>query len=416
MSTILPDTHDISLSDEKNLEEDRGGTRSNASRLGESNPTAAMATTYTRRNANGTVGSVYSGNKIRHLKKEDGIPLWRKDIQLEFLRCVFEDDKKVFTMPSDKSKDHSFADIYIDTMARSSKSSKVLKEKLLADRAGAMSMAMICLLVNVGRMNTTLNCKSADLGAVMFSLSNPYVVFPEMRAQLRTFHAIPSLQANQDPNAYKQLQDAPRLKSILKGASEDLNQPNTLEKLKDVPVPRSNPVHLIFLLSQFAPKVSEVHFQAPRDFFDLVMRGTLSSKSRARAFLWLVWWYLESDFSDQDALNNPFGKGQEGEGTDGPPIRVPSFEHLTETQADLENVDTEEEKQYGELKRLERKRILEDDETVGPPSKKQKKGRAHMMTSRSTLAKLSNNRERRRNCRNFRYGSSPVTISFKYHT
>ena len=50
-----------------------------------------MTTTHTRRNANGTVGSVFSGNKIRHLKKEDGIPLWRKDIQLEFLRCVFED-------------------------------------------------------------------------------------------------------------------------------------------------------------------------------------------------------------------------------------------------------------------------------------------------------------------------------------
>jgi hypothetical protein len=42
-----------------------------------------------------------------------------------------------------------------------------------------------------------------------------------MRAQLRTYHSIPSLQAHQDPNAYKQLQDAPRLKSILKGATED---------------------------------------------------------------------------------------------------------------------------------------------------------------------------------------------------
>ena len=30
-----------------------------------------------RRNANGTTGSVFSGNKFRHLKKEDGQPLWR---------------------------------------------------------------------------------------------------------------------------------------------------------------------------------------------------------------------------------------------------------------------------------------------------------------------------------------------------
>ena len=62
-------------------------------------------------------------------------------------------------MAYDGTKGHTFADTYIDAMARSSKTSKVLKEKLLADRVGAMSMAMICLLVNVGRMNTTLNCK-----------------------------------------------------------------------------------------------------------------------------------------------------------------------------------------------------------------------------------------------------------------
>lgn len=118
-----------------------------------------MTVAHTRRNANGTIGSVYSGNKIRHLKKDDGVPLWRKDIQLKFLRCVFEDKTAVFTSAFDGTKGHTFADIYIDAMARSSKTSKVLREKLLADKEGAMTMAMICLLVNVGRMNTTLNCE-----------------------------------------------------------------------------------------------------------------------------------------------------------------------------------------------------------------------------------------------------------------
>ncbi|KAG8525518.1 uncharacterized protein KY384_009162 [Bacidia gigantensis] len=341
-------------------------------KLVESIPAPNMAGTHTRRNANGTVGSVYSGNKIRHLKKEDGIPLWRKDIQLEFLRRVFEDDTKCFTKTSDMTPGHSFADIYIEAMANSSKTSKVLKEKLLSDRRGAMSMAMICLLVNVGRMNTTLNCKLVPPNMDVASSKN--LVFPEMRAQLRTFHAIPSLQANQDPNAYKQLQDAPRLKSILKGASEDKDQPSTIEKLENTPSPRTNPVHLIFLLSQYAPKVSEAHFIPPRDFFDLVMRPTLSSKSRACAFLWLMWWYLESDFSADAALHNPFGEGQRGEDSDGLPIKVPAFEHLTEAQADAENVDTEEEMQYGERKRVERRKILEEDETVGPPLKRQRKG------------------------------------------
>lgn len=120
--------------------------------------TTVSATVGTRRQANGTIGSVYSGNKIRHLKKEDGIPLWRKDIQYQFLKLVFEDRTPVFTRLSDGRKGMDFADIYIDAMAKSSKTSKILKDKLQNDKQAAISMAMVCLLVNFGRMNTTLNC------------------------------------------------------------------------------------------------------------------------------------------------------------------------------------------------------------------------------------------------------------------
>lgn len=193
-----------------------------------------------------------------------------------------------------------------------------------------------------------------------------------MRAQLRTYHSIPCLQVHQDANSqYKGLQDAPRLKSILKGSCEDSEQPNSIEKIQTSPIPRTNPVNLIFVLSQYAPKISESHFFQPRDFFDLVIRSTLSSRSRAKAFLWLIWWYLESDFSRDAATNNPFGPGlSDDDDPDSMPIKVPAFEHLTEEQANAENPDTEEEKVYGEKMRLVRKRILEEDETVGPPLKK----------------------------------------------
>lgn len=99
--------------------------------------------------------------KVKHLKKEDGEPLWRKDIQFDFLKAVFDDERKEFTNsyePETIGK-QCFADLYIDTMSRSSKTSKVLRDKLLSDREAAKGMAMVCLLVNIGRMNTTLNCE-----------------------------------------------------------------------------------------------------------------------------------------------------------------------------------------------------------------------------------------------------------------
>lgn len=175
-----------------------------------------------------------------------------------------------------------------------------------------------------------------------------------MKAQLRTYHAIPSLQTYTDQNAYKQLQDAPRLKSILKGACEDRKEPVTIEQLVSTPVPRTNPINLIFLLSTYAPKVTELHFPLEIDFHDLVMRGQLSSESRATAFLWLMWWYLESKFTAEDALRNPYGEGIAIKGTD--ILRgVPEFKHLTEDEADAENIDKEEEIVYGERMQLERK-------------------------------------------------------------
>jgi Ino eighty subunit 1 len=105
--------------------------------------------------------------KIRHLKKEDGEPLWREDIQYDFLKAVFDNEQSVFTNSYEPKRlqRQCFADLYIDTMSRSSKTSKVLRDKLLSDREAAKGMAMVCLLVNMGRMNTTLNCR---LGTITF--------------------------------------------------------------------------------------------------------------------------------------------------------------------------------------------------------------------------------------------------------
>ncbi|KAJ0299382.1 hypothetical protein COL5a_000535 [Colletotrichum fioriniae] len=282
--------------------------------------------------------------KIRHLKKEDGEPLWRKDIQYDFLKAIFDDETTVFTNSYEPEKPRqNFADLYIDTMSRSSKTSKVLRDKLLTDRAAAKGMAMVCLLVNIGRMNTTLN------------------FFPEMRAQLRTYHAIPSLQAHQDAHAYKQLQDAPRLKSILKGGAEDREEPSSLNKIKAREVPRTNPVNLLFVICQSASKIAELHFPPGREFHDLVMKTNFTSKSRARAFLWIMWFYLESDFTEEGCDENPFGPGVDY-GVDVANQGVPELEEMTPEEEALENVDEEVEIKFGEEKQKMRAKILEADQ------------------------------------------------------
>ncbi|KAL3957668.1 hypothetical protein ACCO45_008246 [Purpureocillium lilacinum] len=301
--------------------------------------------------------------KIRHLKKEDGEPLWREDIQYDFLKAVFDNEQKVFTNSYDPDGlgKQNFADLYIDTMSRSSKTSKVLRDKLLSDREAAKGMAMVCLLVNVGRMNTTLN------------------FFPEMRAQLRTYHAIPSLQAHQDPHAYKQLQDAPRLKSILKGGAEDREEPNSLDKIKRIDdPPRTNPVNLIFVMCSGAQKVAELHFPDDHEFHDLIMKTKYSSASRARAFLWLMWFYLESDFTEEGCEENPFGPGVDY-GLDVANQGVPELELMSDEEKAKENVDTQEEIEFGREKQKTRAKILEADQAyLNERETKRGKMRAHL--------------------------------------
>jgi len=291
--------------------------------------------------------------KIQHLKKADGQPLWRKDIQFDFLHSVFSNEQKVFQSrplvskgcmnPPSTPELKTFCQVYVDAMAASPKCSKILREKLLYDSKFACNVGMVCLLVNLGRMNTTLN------------------FFPEMKAQLRTYHSIPSLQ-QADQSSQKQLQDAPRLKSILKGACEE--EPSTLEAMLSIPVtefPRTNPINLSFVLSTFAPKVSEMHF-ANGDFWDLLMTPGYSSKSRANDFLWLMWWWMHSPSASMDlkisTTPNPFG-GYEN--------TAPRLEPISHEVEALENIDTAEEIKYGEMMVEERRRLLQDT-----PRQKQK--------------------------------------------
>ncbi|KAI5281482.1 hypothetical protein KEM54_003273, partial [Ascosphaera aggregata] len=268
------------------------------------------------------VGSTYTGGKMQHIKKDDGLPLWRADIQYDFLNAIFSNELLVFTPASRRpslaannpwphhspsatkpAEKQRFADLYIDAILQSEKTSKTLRHQITTERSSAINIAM----------------------------------------------------------------DAPRLKSILKrAADQDPNQIFTLDDLRNYSPPRMNPISLIFLLSQYAPKISELHFTPPTDFYDLVMRPEVSSQSRARAFLWLMWFYLESDFSEDSALSNPFGAPEIVEKGEVRYLKIPPLELLTDAERAQENIDTKEEQVYGETMQKQRKALFSGETQEQP--------------------------------------------------
>ena len=101
--------------------------------------------------------------RIVALKRADGEPLTRIDVQYDFLHAIFGDSHSVFTnpyptngaQPSDKL---CFRDLYIKSISHSPKATKALKDKMTESSVFSLDFAMLSLLVNVGRINTTMSC------------------------------------------------------------------------------------------------------------------------------------------------------------------------------------------------------------------------------------------------------------------
>jgi Ino eighty subunit 1 len=98
---------------------------------------------------------------------------------------------------------------------------------------------------------------------------------------------------------------------VLQGGLEDRPEPRDFHaiKKKGCTVPRMNPINLISVICQVSSKMTELHFPPGLEFRDLLIEPSFSSASRARAFLWIMWHYLESDFTVEGCIENPFGEG-----------------------------------------------------------------------------------------------------------
>ncbi|KAJ9124231.1 hypothetical protein QFC22_001029 [Naganishia vaughanmartiniae] len=225
------------------------------------------------------------------------------------------------------------------------------------------SYAKICLLVNVGRINTT------------------FAFYPAMRTVLRTYHSVPSLQKTLATR--KSLQDAPRMKNALKAIRvatepDDVELPaslqDVLDRLHAGDVPPTSVVNLIFLLGLGQETVTDTFF-APGNIVDrhnlLAARATqpgsvnengklhilnlftvinIPSTERARMFLYILYHYLESDtgpnpFADPDRPGEP------------PLLHVLNDEEYASLG---ENIDEEEELEWGAEMRARRIESLKE--------------------------------------------------------
>ncbi|OSD06055.1 hypothetical protein PYCCODRAFT_1464738 [Trametes coccinea BRFM310] len=279
--------------------------------------------------------------KTLAVKRADGEPLTRVDLQYDMLYHIFSDNHAVFTDPfttirGDRAGTKvTFRDLYVNALIHSPRCSKASRDRIRESPEFGNEFAMISLLSNVGRINTTM------------------AFFPEMKTALRTYHPVPALQRTNG-----NLQDAPRIKNILKScylkgeAQGAVSKPaDMLAKIRSGKVPPTSIVNVIFILASHATAIARSHFdsQANVDFLDLFTPVPISSASRARVFLWLCFYYHEG------TSDNPYSDEHAG----GNPDRAPRLVPLTPGEAAAENVDSPEEHQRGIDMTDIRRRFLE---------------------------------------------------------
>ena len=99
------------------------------------------------------------------VKRQDGEPLTRADLQYDLLEAIFADKHAVFTDPHTTIRGDpagtkvTFRDLYVNALIHSPRCSKMSRDKIRELPLYGNEFAMISLLSNVGRINTTMACE-----------------------------------------------------------------------------------------------------------------------------------------------------------------------------------------------------------------------------------------------------------------
>lgn len=264
-----------------------------------------------------------------HLKKPVGEAFTRQDIQLDFMTALFNDETKAFTnnfkegvYEGDKI---TFYQLYIRTIAELSlrRVTKLIKAGMLSSRPVGMVVAMLMLMVNAGRM-------SSRVGFIA-----------KLHLTLSAFNSIPSLQTM--PNVNLRFPDSKSFKEIVNIESKDspFDQRN-LEKLIQKPPeqkPNMNVLVLILALSRYKkplPFFGKENNAYPCyvNFLDFFQESLVHPENRAKRFLWLMYTFLETNFTKREMAKNPFGAD------------IPPVNYLLQEEAEKFDVDLPAEVTY----------------------------------------------------------------------
>ena len=108
------------------------------------------------------------------IKRIDGEPLTRRIIQFDLLEAIFNDKTACFmdgTAPT--APKISFGELYRKTLMNSNKMTGSQRAKMEHTPDFGIVMAQVCMLVNVGRINTTLACEYFTAPFLTLSLFHP---------------------------------------------------------------------------------------------------------------------------------------------------------------------------------------------------------------------------------------------------
>ncbi|KAG8797448.1 hypothetical protein FRB91_011163 [Serendipita sp. 411] len=257
------------------------------------------------------------------IKGNDGEPLLRKTIQYDFLQALFSDTTQCFTEPTLQAPNNkvNFSTLYRKALIASNKMTGSQRIKMEQFPEFGLVMAQVCLLVNIGRINTTL------------------AFYPDMRTALRYYHSIPSLQ--RDETTRQHMYDAARMKTVLKGCTGNESPPAStpaeiLSRQASGTIPACNPVTALFTFTAHSTTITKDHYREC-EFMDLFLPTPISSVARARALLWLLYRYLE-DSKGPNPFQDPAAKS---------PKYAPPLPRFSMEEMEQENVDSPEEIEYG---------------------------------------------------------------------